>query len=85
MFHTQVELTSPNGKDTEIRWLPVPEGKAEVGEKVSRFINDDQHAVKEEWTITRVFTTLPEESIPSLARIATGFHRTAQTVYHMSI
>lgn len=90
MLHTQVELTSPTG-DREVWWLPVPSGKAKVGEKITRNMIDyacaptEDAEYQEDWTITGVFTTLREEKIPNSARVAKNFKRESQTLAFMSI
>lgn len=75
MHFTQVELTSPSG-EVEVWWLPVPEKRAKVGEKLTHFGQD--------WTITQVCTTLRKEDIPAKARIAHEFTRDAMVVAEMS-
>jgi hypothetical protein len=76
MHFTQVELTSPSGI-IEVWWLPVPEGKAKVGEKIANNGVD--------WTITQVCTTLLEKDIPKPSRVAFHFKRDEMTVAEMSI
>jgi len=75
---TQVELTSPSGR-IEVWWLPVPDGKAKVGEKIA---NNG-----EDWTISQVCTTLLEKDIPrqQLHRVAHHFKRDAMVIAEMSI
>lgn len=76
MLHTQVELTSPTN-EVEVWWLPVPAGRAKIGEKITRQSVD--------WRITQVCTTLPEDAIPAGARIAKNFSREAHTTAYMTI
>lgn len=83
--YTQVELTSPRG-DIEVVWLPVPIGRAHVGEKITRsMLKDGAHVSEEDWTISQVCITLLAEDVPANARLAKGFHREAQTIAYMSI
>ena len=80
MNYTQVELTSPDGI-LEVWWLPVPEGRAKVGEKITRkIVHTDV-----DWVISQVCVTLHEESIPTGSRIAKYFIREAQTIAYMSL
>ncbi len=88
--YTQVELTSPRG-EVEVIWLPVPVGRAHVGEKITRtetrlsdHMRGDQH-YEEDWTISQVCITLLAEDLPPKARVAKTFHREAQTIAYMSI
>lgn len=96
MHYTQVELTPPDhSQKPEVWWLPVPEGRAKVGETITRQFQghtapDDDGArhsasYSEDWVITQVCTTVLEENIPTPARIASGFVREAQTIAYMSI
>ncbi len=84
MRYTQVELSFDN--TTEVWWLPVPEGRAKVSEKVTRKMNfSERYTGYEDWVITQVCITLPEEFIPENARLATNFQRQSQTHQYMSI
>lgn len=89
MLYTQVQLSL--GDRNEAWWLPIPPGKAKVGEKITRFRTQRTtflEQVEEYWTITQVCTTLQEEQIRELipnARMATDFHRTAETVAYMAM
>jgi len=101
VHYTQVELTSPDGKSSEVVWLPVPEGRAEVGERITRKIPEDiRRSMQREdeakgrititphvwdWTVTQVCVTLLEEDLPANAKKATNFHREAQTTAYMLI
>ena len=76
MPFTQVELTGPN-KQREVLWLPVPEKKAKVGEKIMRS--------GEPWTISAVCTTLELESIPAGHKVVSELNFQSETVYYMSI
>jgi len=92
---TQVEITSPGGREREVWWLPVPSGRAKVGERITRYINwntaADEEGAKhsgrrtEDWTITQVCTTLLEDDLPVNAKKATAFRREAQTTAFMTI
>lgn len=88
--HTQIELTSPTGMK-EVWWIPVPVGKAKIGEKIERQMYDQACAptedpfYSEDWTITQVCTTLAFEDLPKNARIATDFKREAETLSFMRI
>lgn len=66
MHYTQVELSLND--ISEVWWLPVPEGKAKVGEQIL-------HKYGAEWTITQVCVTLDESGVPWDARVARGFVR----------
>lgn len=98
MYYTQVELTAPKNRESETWWLPVPEDRAKVGEKITRTFNvstapDEEGAkhgisITEEWTITQVCTTLREEDLRELilnAKIAEGFERESQTLAYMKM
>lgn len=79
MYHTQVELTDSKGHK-EVWWLPVPQGRAKVGEKITTSTGDR--------TITQVCTTVDDDAFRHLkhkVRIASGFTREAQTLSYMSI
>lgn len=88
--HTQIELTSPTGVK-EVWWIPVPAGKAKVGETITRRMYDQACAptedpfYDEDWTITQVCTTLPLTKVPRRARIATDFKREAETLSFMRL
>jgi hypothetical protein len=91
MRYTQVELTSERNLK-EIWWLPVPSGKAKVGEIITRTLFDPACApteldpfYEEDWTITMIGTTLKQEDIPAKSRVATNFKRESHTHYHMEI
>lgn len=77
MQYTQVELT--NEGDTEVWWLPIPVGRAHVNEKITR------KGFDEDWVITSVGITLPEEALPPKARVARSFRRSSETISFMSI
>lgn len=89
MKYTQVELALDNQR--EVFWIPVPEGKAKVGEIITRTTHDwscaptESNEIKEDWKIIQVCTTLPENSIPKDAKIARNFKRISSTVATMSI
>jgi hypothetical protein len=83
MNYTQVELTHKD--ETEIWWIPVPEGKAKVGETITRSITNTIGIHSQEWTVSQVCLTLREEDIPTDARKASGFRREAHTIAFMSI
>lgn len=94
MHYTQVELTAPKNRETGVWWLPVPIGKAKVGEKIIRQLYDQAAAptedpfYEEEWTISQIGTTLLEEDLRDLipqARLAECFHRESQTLGYMSM
>lgn len=94
MHYTQVELTAPKDRETDTWWLPVPVGKAKVGEKIVRQLYDQASAptedpfYEEEWTITQVGLTLREEDLRDLipkAKLAEGFRRESQTLAYMSM
>lgn len=87
--YTQVQLTSPQG-DQEVWWIPVPDGRAKVGEKIIRTMYDQACGIaenplyNEEWSITQVCTTMDLENLPKDARVATGFKRDVQAVISMT-
>lgn len=76
MLCTQIELTSPHGAK-EVWWIPVPAGKAKVGEQI---MHESVH-----WEITGVFTTLADTDIPENSRVAERFKRFSHTEAIMSI
>lgn len=77
MKYTQVELTS--GARREVWWIPVPSGRAKVGERLaheSLF-----------WQITQVCTSLSKESLLSLlpdVRVAHDFKRQEENLSYIS-
>lgn len=83
--YTQVELTSPDGKKIEVWWLPVPEGKARVGEKITRRVNDACFGHNEDWVISQVCMTMHEDDLPSKAKKAKDFRFESSTLTYMSI
>ena len=76
MSYTQIELTGPE-KQKEVLWIPVPEKKAKVGEKI--------HRRGEEWTISQVCTTLDREHIPSGQKIIDEAYFQVETQYYLVI
>lgn len=85
MHFTQVELTSPDNRTINVVWLPVPSGKAKVGEKITRRISDACFGHNEDWVISQVCVTLLEEDLPPNAKIAKDFHRESSALTYMSI
>lgn len=83
MLHTQVELT--HQEVTEVWWLPVPAGKAKVGERITRLGAAKDGLEDKDWYITQVCLTIDESDIPLPARIASEFHRESQTITYMKI
>lgn len=79
MLYTQIELTY--GKRQVVVWIPVPAGKAKVGEVVTRTMYDyacaptEDPEILEDWTITQVCTTLQEEDLPVNAKKVINFNR----------
>ena len=88
MHYTQIELTSPNKKEIDVWWLPVPEGKARVGEKITRKVPHPtikDAFVSEDWTISQVCLTLLDEDLPPKSKKAESFRFESSTLTYMSI
>lgn len=89
MRYTQVEISLGNKRD--VIWLPVPEGKAKVGEKITRIGYDyacaptENPEVLEDWIISQVCITMDENSLPPKAKKADKFNRKSTTTSHITI